>query len=248
LKPTVLFFIFSTICFSQVRPHVYGSATSNHDTLVARAFILGYQSTGGTWNGTITYGYISRVTALTNERNLYIKSYTGFITDTAASNSAYQSGLLSIMPTGSNSSIFLWDSDGDLPSQISVGAGTDSNITAYDIEFFGIDPFFTPALSSYSNGYIAGQLSFIKDSLNCSWWAARYRARKTGTDTIWSGKNGYGKINVIAAINYSQNIPNDPYVSIQLPPPPPPDPDPIPAYYVPVSILRQQPWFKPPSF
>jgi hypothetical protein len=74
---------------------------------------------------------------------------------------------------------------------------------------------------SYSTPYIAGKISFIKDSVSnrysreCSWWEARYRARMTASgggvfDTI----SGYGRIDVMAAINYRGNIPDDPFTTL----------------------------------
>ncbi len=78
--------------------------------------------------------------------------------------------------------------------------------------------------SSYSNGIVLGKLLKIKDTLNCSWWEARYRARATADrtepnrnniDTItgisWCKYNGFGRINVENAIAYTGSIPNDPY-------------------------------------
>ena len=78
--------------------------------------------------------------------------------------------------------------------------------------------------SSFSNGIILGKLLKIKDTLNCSWWEARFRARATADrnepnrnniDTIdgihWCKENGFGIINVANAIAYTGDIPLDPY-------------------------------------
>ena len=47
---------------------------------------------------------------------------------------------------------------------------------------------------------------------NCSWWEARYCARKTASQKgIWDKYNGYGLINVADAIAFNGTIPLDPY-------------------------------------
>jgi len=65
---------------------------------------------------------------------------------------------------------------------------------------------------SYSHAYIAGKLAFIKDSLNCTWWEARYRMRMTsGNNGTFDKYDGYGKPNVAAALAYSGVIMEDPF-------------------------------------
>lgn len=68
---------------------------------------------------------------------------------------------------------------------------------------------------SYSHAYIAGKLAAVKDSLNCSWWEARYRLRTTASGNgLWSTYNGFGRPNTTAAINYNGTIPQDPFNTI----------------------------------
>ena len=62
---------------------------------------------------------------------------------------------------------------------------------------------------SYATPYTAGMLAFIRDSLQCSWWEARYRMRVTATGA--TQYSAFGKPDVLAAINYSGSIPADPY-------------------------------------
>ncbi|MBV6480197.1 MAG: hypothetical protein HGGPFJEG_03049 [Ignavibacteria bacterium] len=65
---------------------------------------------------------------------------------------------------------------------------------------------------SYSHAYIAGKLAAIKDSLNCSWWEARYRMRQTAShEGNFNEFDGYGKPDLSAAINFSGEIPEDPF-------------------------------------
>ncbi len=112
------------------------------------------------------------------------------------------------------------------PVIITSGAGDEElrNNTGYGkgLEFWDQDlstP--TPAddQSSFSNGYVLGKLLKIKDTLNCTWWEARYRARETAdrnepnrVTSPWDLRNGYGKINVNAAVAYVGLIPPDPYL------------------------------------
>lgn len=71
---------------------------------------------------------------------------------------------------------------------------------------------------SYSTPYIAGKLAFIKDSIShrdnrkCSWWEARYKARMTASGNgTFDSYSGYGRINVLNAINFNGTIPEDPF-------------------------------------
>lgn len=116
--------------------------------------------------------------------------------------------------------------DTEPPVIVTSGAGDDEdrNNTGYGngLEFWdqdldyggtGIDA------SSFSNGYILGKLLKIKDTLGCSWWEARYRARITTPKdesnrqtSPWDLYNGYGKIDTDAAIAFVGVIPQDPYL------------------------------------
>ncbi|MEJ2506594.1 MAG: T9SS type A sorting domain-containing protein, partial [Ignavibacteriaceae bacterium] len=78
---------------------------------------------------------------------------------------------------------------------IITGAGTDSNQTAYKLEFYSVDPISPDNASSYANGYIAGQLAFIANTLDCSFDSARTLARMYGSENgSWDLYNGFGKI------------------------------------------------------
>jgi hypothetical protein len=103
----------------------------------------------------------------------------------------------------------------DIPNIITVGAGILANETAYGagLEFWDEDlDLVEPELSSFANGRVAGKLLKIKDALGCSWWEARYRARMTASHKgAWDKYNGYGKINVDAAIARTDAIIVDPY-------------------------------------
>lgn len=127
------------------------------------------------------------------------------------------------MPLGSNTSELL-PNPSTIPVIITCGAGDTHNITGYGpgLEFFDTEVSGNPAIqSSLSNGRIAGKIMNIKNTLNCTFWQARYRARITADRTIlthpdgeyWNEQNGFGKINVAAAIAYVGSIPADPWIN-----------------------------------
>lgn len=130
----------------------------------------------------------------------------------------YDNGVQSFMPLGSNNSEQITLTPDEIPSIVTCGCGDTDNDTAYGngLEFIGIDSDGNPSVdaSSYANGYICGQLLKIKETLSCSWWEARYRARMTGSNNgIWNINDGYGFINVNSAIAYGGQIIEDPYVN-----------------------------------
>jgi len=131
--------------------------------------------------------------------------------------------VLMVMPYGSNFHVDgSWYLD-HLDLIVSTGAGDDACETLYGagLEFFDEDPIvIEPDQASFSNGYIAGKLLKIKDQRAGSWWDARYAARQTASKNgIWDLLDGYGKIDVAAAVAFSGSLPADPY---PIPGPPPP--------------------------
>jgi hypothetical protein len=137
-------------------------------------------------------------------------------------------GVQMFFPLGSNNfeqlKIF---ANSEPPVIVSAGAGDEEqrNNTAYGngLEFWDRDFVQTSQPSSdessFSTGIILGKLLFIKDALKCNWWKARYRARITAerneinrSTSPWDLRNGYGRINALNAVNYSGDIPADPYI------------------------------------
>ena len=151
--------------------------------------------------------------AQANGISLVVRSTTGCSTyvSTAA---YYYSDVQLIMPLGSNSAIEI-ASPATVPVMVTTGAGDSENETGYGpgLEFFAPDPItLEPDASSYSNGYIAGQLLAIKEGRGSSWWSARYAARKTASGSgSRTDADGYGLIDASAAIAYSGGIATDPY-------------------------------------
>lgn len=153
-----------------------------------------------------------------------VYSYGGLPNYIAIAN-VYYPGIQSFMPLGSNSPMLI-GLPTSIPLIVTCGAGDSKNDTAYGpgLEFWDDDNDGDPNVdaSSFSNGTICGKLLKIKDTKNCSWWEARFRARKTATNGgIWDQFNGYGKIDVTAALAYAGGIDPDPYFV------PPPDPPPV---------------------
>ena len=106
-----------------------------------------------------------------------------------------------VMPSGSNSFVQTYSGDIINSPVIICGAGVDSNITGYKIDFFSIDPITGTNLSSFSNGYIAGQIAFISNFLQCSLDSAKYSARTTGSnDGVFDTYSGFGKIMIERAL------------------------------------------------
>jgi hypothetical protein len=131
---------------------------------------------------------------------------------------AYKQNILLCSPMGSNShdelSILT-----KVPCVVITGGSSDNQgcTTGYGtgLEFWDYDIY-----SSNSNALIAGKLLKIKDTLGCSWWEARYRARQTAYRSLATHPlgehvnkyHGYGKIMVNDAIAWTGIIPVDPYI------------------------------------
>lgn len=126
-------------------------------------------------------------------------------------------GICSFVPLGSNDPIQIYLNPDEIPVIVTSGAGDTDNDTAFGngLEFWDDDTDGNPAVdaSSFSNGTVLGKLLKIKETLTCTWWEARYRARQTASGGgTWSINNGYGKIDVSAAIAWSGTVPADPYL------------------------------------
>lgn len=136
-----------------------------------------------------------------------VHSYIGIENHIAEAQPAYPT-IQCFMPLGSNSHVELFNLP-SIPVIVSCGAGSTQNDTAYGLglEFWDNPDF----VSSNANGIICGKILKIKDVLACTWWEARYRARQTASNSgTWDKFNGYGQINVAAAIAYAGAIADDP--------------------------------------
>lgn len=147
--------------------------------------------------------------AVENAFDMVIRSTVGARTRFLTFETDYynQHGILCVIPTGQqfpNSQSFFHT--GELPTAILTGVGTTSNVGAYKVEFFDSNSEWV----SFTNSFIAGKLAKIKDELDCDWHEARLRARLTASNPTPSDISGYGIIDVQAAIDYSNEIPETP--------------------------------------
>ena len=218
----LLFFLFSVFClapfnFSNEPGDSLGIISSRfsvlvsgfitgHDEDVLESFFEGYSSYNGTQYSGRTYIHSSTSIANSlsfaseNDYDLVIRSYTGLLQAIALADNFPEIQI--IMPSGSNS--FIESFSGDIINcpVIVTGAGIEHNVTGYTLEFFSIDPIGNN-LSSFSNGYIAGQLAFLADFLGLSYEEARMLARNTASmQGEFDYFDGFGSINIDEAINW----------------------------------------------
>lgn len=163
-----------------------------HDSLVVEAVKLGYGSNISVYKSTSALNQTFVDSLKNNGFNMLVRSTTGYELYKALADS--NASILFVMPSGSNSHV---NTSITLGGIISTGAGVDSNLTGYPIHFYDTDPFYGNQ-SSYSNGYIAGKLAYIKDRLGCSWAEILYWLEFGKVITL---KNGYGKIDVSGVID-----------------------------------------------
>lgn len=212
-----------------IRVIISDTIGSQHGLDIKAAISLGYGSNIGE-QISISDGWMPALAEAQENQNIValIQSTDGilFYVDNAT---AIYPRVQTFFPLGGNQNVFaevfLFQTD-EPPVIITSGAGDEEfrNNTSYGkgLEFWEQDlttPFPADDQSSFSNGYVLGKLLKIKDTLNCTWWEARYRARITAVRTepnrvtsSWDLRNGYGKINVNAAIAYIGLIPRDPYL------------------------------------
>jgi hypothetical protein len=176
-----------------------------HDLDVREAFLAGYRSYNSTeYSGeAILYSQnilSSFIYAQQNGYEMIIRSTTGLTTGISFADDYPMVEL--VMPAGSNSFSYVYSGDIDSCSVIVTGAGIDSNVTGYSLEFFSIDPITGYNYSSYSNGFIAGELAFISNTLNIGLDSTRALARihSSGGGTL-DPFSGFGKINIEEILN-----------------------------------------------
>ena len=211
-----LFWILVLTCLSIINPIYSQPQNANHNVLISgfggqhdldvkQAFLLGYASyNSSTFSGNVDLFYDYAISASINhaENNNYdiiIRSTTGLSSYISIANQ--HPAVQIIMPSGSNSHIETFTGNLEECPIIATGAGIDSNVTGYQIDFYSIDPITTANLSSFSNGYIAGQIVFISDYLGISIDDARTLSRESGSNGgIYDYQNGYGRIIIEDAI------------------------------------------------
>ncbi|MDP2363339.1 MAG: hypothetical protein Q8M94_06170, partial [Ignavibacteria bacterium] len=195
----ILFFIATQNIFAQqIDKVIISGFGGQHDVDVKTAFLLGYAS----YNSTPFIGEIILYTnnlqlsfdyAVANDYDLIIRSTSGLSTGLRLAPD-YPTVKL-VMPAGSNMYTQVFFGDVITSQVVITGAGVDSNQTGYQLEFYSIDPITASNLSSYSNGYVAGQLAFIANTINCSFDSTRALARAKGSENgILDFYNGFGEV------------------------------------------------------
>ncbi len=203
LSYLLLALLFHSINFAQsVKKVLISGFGGQHDIYVEDAFKLGYASYDGTpFEGSILRYYDTQIVnslnhARDNGYEMLIRSTTGI--QSAVYYAPDYPGVQIVMPAGSNSYRLIFSGDIVSCPVVVCGAGDDVNETGYKIEFFSHDPItIEPDYSSYSNGYIAGQLAFLANYLGMSLQDTRLFTRQV----ISGGAapdfyDGYGKIDV----------------------------------------------------
>lgn len=169
-----------------------------HDLDVKNAFLIGYASHNNTpfAGEVILYSNTLQTSfdyAVANNYDLIIRSTTGLSTGLRLAPN-YPSVEL-VMPAGSNTYTQVFFGDVLTSPVVITGAGEDSNQTGYKLEFYSEDPITGTNLSSFANGYVAGQIAFIANTINVSFDSARTLARIKGTENgEWDFYNGFGKV------------------------------------------------------
>lgn len=195
----VFWLFFPIISFSQTVSSVIVSGWGGqHDEDVITSFLMGYSGYDGTeFPGSIELYSFNIITSFqhadSNNIDLIIRSQSDLIIGLYYAPSYPQIKL--VMPSGSNEFIQSYNGDVINSPVIITGAGIDSNVTGYQIEFFSADPMDTLNLSSFANGYIAGQIAYVANTLDISIDSARVLARTSGSHAgDYDYYSGFGKI------------------------------------------------------
>lgn len=128
----------------EYRVIISGDNLGGHEDYMLSSFKAGYESWGGVWNNDNTIiipslpsgGMFRKADEYGAE--LVIRSYTDWVSQEQYAIKYYPTYYFA--PVGANWSTKIFNSDGILPTTILTGVGTDSCVTAYDVEFIGNDP------------------------------------------------------------------------------------------------------------
>lgn len=194
----ILFLTVQSFFAQQIDKVIVSGYGGQHDLDVKSAFLIGYSSyNNAPFPGQIilysdalqaSYNY-----AVANNYNLIIRSTSGLSTGLRLAPD-YPTVEL-VMPAGSNTYAQVFFGDVISSPVVITGAGVDSNQTGFKLEFYSEDPITGTSLSSFANGYVAGQIAFIANTLNCSFDSARVLARLKGSEGgEWDMHNGFGKV------------------------------------------------------
>lgn len=162
-------------------------------TEVVAAFESGYESAGGTFNA----AWISRIT--TDDADFNKLDSLGYTMLIRPLESPYAKGEWYPLPIiYGTSNAFVWKAiftKYDEPEVFVSKSTAGTNVAGYNTEFLA-----NQTTTSKAMGYIGGQILFIMDSLDVSFWTARYLLRHSASEPIWDYYNGYGTTNIDSAL------------------------------------------------
>jgi hypothetical protein len=216
----IIFLIFMVFLFT---PTVFGQDTSGdydvlvggyyqgHDMDVMMSFIEGYSEYDNSiYPGTITWPRVYGVSlfpyADANGYEIIVYSYTGI--NNQISWAYMYPEIRLVMTAGCNCFAKVFHANIETCPIVSTGAGATTNTTGYNVEFHSIDPIYG-LYSSFSNGYIAGQITYIAVSRGITFQEARMIARETSSNVIWDEYSGYGLINIEDALAFIVSTPSE---------------------------------------
>ena len=147
--------------------------------------------------------------AIANNYDAIVRSYTGVWSNKLEWDTAWAAGIIVVHAHGSNSKINTNSGYDIWGSPVLCGAGIliTGKQCSYgnDLEFFDApsENQSAPFEESWSTPIIAAKLLQIMAAKNCTAREARYLyARATASNPTWNQNNGFGIINVDAAIAY----------------------------------------------
>lgn len=196
----IFILLFPVLLFAQ-KP-CFVTYEAEHDSLCRMAYDSGFTQHCTNYYSISASGNTFDVildSAIANNCDMVLYSHTGAVSLMPIIASR---NIMVFMPTGANSDTTLYT--GSYPEHlILTGAGDTANETARTVEFYDTDIIDHLNHSSYSNYYIAGKFAYIMNLKNWSIERIRSIARKiNGYNNV---KNGYGKFNETAIINFCRN-------------------------------------------
>jgi hypothetical protein len=146
--------------------------------------------------------------AITNSYDAIVRSYSGIWSYKLEWDTAWNAGILVGHAHGSNSHINTNSGKDIWGSPILCGAGNGSNQCSYgnDLEFYDspTEVQSPPFAESWSTPIVAAKILQIMIAKNCTAKEARYiYARATASNPTWDQNDGFGIIDVDAAIAYT---------------------------------------------
>ena len=183
---------------------------SLHNRDVRISFLQGYSSYNGEqFPGIVDVGMGDLMEdysyADTNGYQMLIVSYA-YNPSYWAAQASFHPGIMGCFPAGSNSHILRYNGDiTALPGNMVItGAGAERNLTAYKINFHDVDPLSSNNYSSFSNGYIAGKIAYVRNHCGIpdpSWDEIKNAVTSTASrNGALDLEDGYGIINVGNAV------------------------------------------------